>query len=94
MKILQEPDIEVDENGTLDLSMKKAKTDDTLSPEPSSSSYSSSQQVGVTSQDHSRAEWEEPLDFTKSSDVKEEDEEEVLTTSTPVFYIRTDLYSL
>uniref|UniRef100_A0A8C7ZJX3 Myelin transcription factor 1a n=1 Tax=Oryzias sinensis TaxID=183150 RepID=A0A8C7ZJX3_9TELE len=31
----KESDIEVDENGTLDLSMKKAKTDDTPSPEPS-----------------------------------------------------------
>ncbi|XP_011471320.1 myelin transcription factor 1 isoform X2 [Oryzias latipes] len=73
----KESDIEVDENGTLDLSMKKAKTDDTPSPEPSSSSYTSSQPVGVTSQEHTHDDWEGPLDFTKSTEVKEEDEEEM-----------------
>lgn len=76
----QESDIEVDENGTLDLSMKKTKREDMQSPEASSSSSSSSQILGPTvSQGHSQPEWEGPLDFTKSSGVKEEDHEEVLT---------------
>ncbi|KAM6924953.1 polycomb group protein ASXL1 [Xenentodon cancila] len=74
----KESDIEVDENGTLDLSMKKAKKDGMQSPEPSSSSSSSSQHVGATlPQGHAQPEWEEPLDFTKTGGVKEEDHEEV-----------------
>ncbi|KAM6982899.1 myelin transcription factor 1-like isoform 2-T2 [Tautogolabrus adspersus] len=74
----KEPDIEVDENGTLDLSMKKTKREGMLLPEPSSSSSSSSQLIPASlSQGHSQPEWEGPLDFTKSSGVKEEDHEEV-----------------
>ncbi|KAG7220412.1 hypothetical protein INR49_018250 [Caranx melampygus] len=74
----KESDIEVDENGTLDLSMKKTKKEGMQSPEPSSSSSSSSQHVGATlSQGHTQPEWEGPLDFTKPSGVKEEDHEEV-----------------
>ncbi|XP_047242969.1 myelin transcription factor 1 isoform X2 [Girardinichthys multiradiatus] len=69
--------IEVDENGTLDLSMKKNKREDTLSPEPSCSLPSSSQLVGALSQDHSQSDWDGPLDYTKPSEVKEEDHEEV-----------------
>lgn len=75
---MQESDIEVDENGTLDLSMKKTKREGMQSPEPSSSSSSSSQHVGaVLSQVHTQSDWDSPLDFTKSSEVKEEDHEEV-----------------
>ncbi len=78
---LQETDIEVDENGTLDLSMKKTKREGMQPPEPSSSSSSSSQHIGTTlSQGHTQPEWEGPLDFTKPSGVKEEDHEEVLTS--------------
>uniref|UniRef100_A0AAY5F2E2 Myelin transcription factor 1 domain-containing protein n=1 Tax=Electrophorus electricus TaxID=8005 RepID=A0AAY5F2E2_ELEEL len=43
----KESDIEVDENGTLDLSMKKPKREGVRSPDPSSSSSSSSQQHGL-----------------------------------------------
>lgn len=72
----------MDENGTLDLSMKKTKREGMQSPEPSSSSSSSSQYVGPTlSQGYTQPEWEGPLDFTKPSGVKEEDHEEVLYTS-------------
>uniref|UniRef100_A0A8C3AS74 Myelin transcription factor 1 n=1 Tax=Cyclopterus lumpus TaxID=8103 RepID=A0A8C3AS74_CYCLU len=75
-------DIEVDENGTLDLSMKKTKKEGVQPPEPSSSSSSSSLHVGATlSQSHTQPEWEEPLDFTKSGGVKEEDHEEVEFTA-------------
>ena len=71
----------MDENGTLDLSMKKAKKDGMQSPEPSSSSSSSSLHVGATlPQGHAQPEWEEPLDFTKTGGVKEEDHEEVENT--------------
>lgn len=78
LSILQESDIEVDENGTLDLSMKKTKREGVLPAEPSSSSSSSSQQMGASvSQGHTQPEWEEPLDFTKQSGLKEEDHEEV-----------------
>lgn len=74
----QESDIEVDENGTLDLSMKKTKREGTQPPEPQSSSSSSSQHIGAPlPQSHIQPEWEEPLDFTKQSGVKEEDHEEV-----------------
>lgn len=69
----------MDENGTLDLSMKKTKREGLQPPEPSSSSSSSSQPAGAPlSQGLAQPEWEEPLDFTKSSSVKEEDHEEVL----------------
>nr|XP_040049054.1 myelin transcription factor 1 isoform X1 [Gasterosteus aculeatus aculeatus] len=78
----KESDIEVDENGTLDLSMKKTKREGAQPPEPSSSSSSSSQHIGATlSQSHTQPEWEGPLDFTKSSGVKEEDHEEVEYTA-------------
>ncbi|XP_076874543.1 myelin transcription factor 1 isoform X3 [Brachyhypopomus gauderio] len=77
----KESDIEVDENGTLDLSMKKPKNEGVRSPDPSSSSSSSSQQQGVTSPHSSHAykveEWEGPLDYTKTSRQKEEEPEEV-----------------
>ncbi|KAL0157993.1 hypothetical protein M9458_046069, partial [Cirrhinus mrigala] len=73
-------DIEVDENGTLDLSMKKPKRDGVRSPDPSSSSSSSSQHHGVTSPHSSHTykqeEWEGPLDYTKSNRQKEEEPEE------------------
>lgn len=68
----------MDENGTLDLSMKKTKREATQPPEPQSSSSSSSQHIGAPlPQSHIQPEWEEPLDFTKQSGVKEEDHEEV-----------------
>lgn len=74
----QESDIEVDENGTLDLSMKKTKRDGVQASDPPSSSSSSSQPTAATlSQGHSQPEWEEPLDFTTQSGVKEEEHEEV-----------------
>ncbi|KAA0707220.1 Myelin transcription factor 1 [Triplophysa tibetana] len=76
----KDTDIEVDENGTLDLSMKKPKTEGVRSPEPSSPSSSSSQHHGVTSPHSSHTykqeEWEGPLDYTKSNQQKEEDEPE------------------
>ncbi|XP_070825638.1 myelin transcription factor 1 isoform X2 [Chaetodon trifascialis] len=72
----KESDIEVDENGTLDLSMKKTKREGIQPPEPSPSSSSSSQQATL-SQGHTQSEWEGPLDFTKQSGVKEEEHEEV-----------------
>ncbi|XP_077568968.1 myelin transcription factor 1-like isoform X5 [Stigmatopora nigra] len=79
----EEPDIEVDENGTLDLSIKKNKRESVQSPEPSSSSSSSSQHtIGVLSQGHTQPEWEEPLDFTKPSEVKEDGQDEVDYTAT------------
>ncbi|XP_054464907.1 myelin transcription factor 1 [Anoplopoma fimbria] len=78
----KESDIEVDENGTLDLSMKKTKREGLQPPEPSSSSSSSSQHIGAPlSESHAQPEWEGPLDFTKSSGVKEEDHEEVEYTA-------------
>lgn len=71
----------MDENGTLDLSMKKTKREGVQPPEPPSSSSSSSQHIGATvSQGHTPPEWEGPIDFTKPSGVKEEDHEEVLVT--------------
>ena len=76
----QDPDIEVDENGTLDLSMKKPiKSEGMQSPVPSSSSSSSSQNLGgrTSTQSHTQAEWEGPLDFTKPSGQKEEEQDEV-----------------
>ncbi|XP_073795289.1 myelin transcription factor 1 isoform X13 [Danio rerio] len=78
-------DIEVDENGTLDLSMKKPKREGVRSPDPSSSSSSSSQHHGVTSPHSSHTykqeEWEGPLDYTKSNRQKEEEPEEVEYTT-------------
>lgn len=66
----------MDENGTLDLSMKKTKREDVQSPEPSGSS--SSQHTGATvSQGLTQPEWEEPLDLVKSSGVQDEDHDEV-----------------
>uniref|UniRef100_A0A1A8V6C7 Myelin transcription factor 1a n=1 Tax=Nothobranchius furzeri TaxID=105023 RepID=A0A1A8V6C7_NOTFU len=77
----KESDIEVDENGTLDLSMKKTKREDVQSPEPSPSSSSSSQHAGPTlSQGHTQADWECPQDFTKSTEVNDhevKDDEEM-----------------
>uniref|UniRef100_A0A3P8ZNF5 Myelin transcription factor 1 domain-containing protein n=1 Tax=Esox lucius TaxID=8010 RepID=A0A3P8ZNF5_ESOLU len=77
---LQEMDIEVDENGTLDLSMKKpVKREGMQSPDPSSSSSSSSSQHpgGIpSSQSQPQEEWEVPLDFTKPNCPKEEEEQE------------------
>uniref|UniRef100_A0AAR2M0Q4 Myelin transcription factor 1 domain-containing protein n=1 Tax=Pygocentrus nattereri TaxID=42514 RepID=A0AAR2M0Q4_PYGNA len=74
-------EIEVDENGTLDLSMKKLKREGVRSPDPSSSSSSFSQQHGVTSPHSGHSykveEWEGPLDYTKTSRQKEEEPEEV-----------------
>ncbi|KAM9445461.1 myelin transcription factor 1 isoform 5-T5 [Clarias gariepinus] len=74
-------DIEVDENGTLDLSMKKPKREGVRSPDPSSSSSSSSQQQGVTSPHSGHTykieEWEGPIDYTKTTRQKEEEPEEV-----------------
>uniref|UniRef100_A0A8C2AV85 Myelin transcription factor 1a n=1 Tax=Cyprinus carpio TaxID=7962 RepID=A0A8C2AV85_CYPCA len=78
-------DIEVDENGTLDLSMKKPKREGVRSPDPSSSSSSSSHHHGVTSPHSSHTykqeEWEGPLDYTKSNRQKEEEPEEVEYTT-------------
>lgn len=89
---LQEADIEVDENGTLDLSMKKSiKREGSVSgtspgvrsPDPSSSSSSSLQPgggSGVTSPNlhsYKQEEWEGPLDYTKPNRQREEDMDEV-----------------
>lgn len=79
---LKESDIEVDENGTLDLSMKKTKKEGEKPSESSTSSSTSSSQhvVPVLPQGHANPEWEEPLDFTKPSELKEENHEEVPLT--------------
>lgn len=86
---LQDMDIEVDENGTLDLSMKKPmKREGSLSgtspgvrsPDPSSSSSSSVHHSGMTSPNllaYKQEEWEGPLDYTKPNRQREEDVEEV-----------------
>lgn len=89
---LQEADIEVDENGTLDLSMKKSiKREGSVSgaspgvrsPDPSSSSSSSLQPgggSGVTSPNlhtYKQEEWEGPLDYTKPNRQREEELDEV-----------------
>lgn len=89
---LQEADIEVDENGTLDLSMKKSiKREGSVSgaspgvrsPDPSSSSSSSLQPgggSGVTSPNlhsYKQEEWEGPLDYTKPNRQREEEMDEV-----------------
>ncbi|KAG7472339.1 hypothetical protein MATL_G00107730 [Megalops atlanticus] len=88
-------DIEVDENGTLDLSMKKPiKREGSLSctspgvrsPDPSSSS--SSQHPGSSdmtspqsSHTYKQDEWEGPLDYTKPNRQREEDLEEMEQTA-------------
>ncbi|KAM6977385.1 myelin transcription factor 1-like isoform 2-T2 [Aplochiton taeniatus] len=85
--------IEVDENGTLDLSMKKpikhegsvsGASPGLLSPDPSSSSSSSSLHHGGSSGMTSphlghayKQEWEGPLDYTKPNRQREEDMEEM-----------------
>ncbi|XP_076023280.1 myelin transcription factor 1 isoform X2 [Genypterus blacodes] len=89
----KEMDIEVDENGTLDLSMKKPiKREGSLSgaspgvrsPDPSSSSSSSLHHggsSGMTSPNHGHAykqeEWEGPLDYTKPNRQREEEMDEI-----------------
>lgn len=85
----KESDIEVDENGTLDLSMKKTKKEGEKPSESStSSSTSSSQHIGpVLPQGHSQPEWEEPLDFTKPSELKEENHEEVPPNTDCIFLL-------
>ncbi|XP_056130208.1 LOW QUALITY PROTEIN: myelin transcription factor 1 [Lampris incognitus] len=86
-------DIEVDENGTLDLSMKKPiKREGSLSgasigvrsPDPSSSSSSSLHHggsSGMTSphlgHGYKQEEWEGPLDYTKPNRQREEDLDEM-----------------
>ncbi|KAM4610640.1 LOW QUALITY PROTEIN: myelin transcription factor 1 [Polymixia lowei] len=89
----KEMDIEVDENGTLDLSMKKPiKREGSLSgaspgvrsPDPSSSSSSSLHHggsSGMTSPHlghaYKQEEWEGPLDYTKPNRQREEEMEEM-----------------
>lgn len=86
-------DIEVDENGTLDLSMKKPiKHEGSLSgtspgvrsPDPSSSSSSLHHggSSGMTSPNlhaYKQEEWEGPLDYTKPNRQREEEMDEVST---------------
>lgn len=89
-------DIEVDENGTLDLSMKKPiKREGSLSgtspgvrsPDPSSSSSSSLHHggnSGMTSpniQAYKQEDWEGPLDYTKPCRQREEELDEVSANS-------------
>uniref|UniRef100_A0AAQ5ZKZ5 Myelin transcription factor 1 domain-containing protein n=1 Tax=Amphiprion ocellaris TaxID=80972 RepID=A0AAQ5ZKZ5_AMPOC len=88
----KEMDIEVDENGTLDLSMKKPiKREGSLSgtspgvrsPDPSSSSSSSLHHggsSGMTSPNllsYKQEEWEGPLDYTKPNRQREEELDEM-----------------
>uniref|UniRef100_A0A087YDQ9 Myelin transcription factor 1b n=1 Tax=Poecilia formosa TaxID=48698 RepID=A0A087YDQ9_POEFO len=88
----QEMDIEVDENGTLDLSMKKpikregsvsGTSPGVRSPDPSSSSSSSfhhSGNSGMTSPNihtYKQEDWEGPLDFTKPNRQREEETDEM-----------------
>ncbi|KAM7404208.1 hypothetical protein PAMP_011575 [Pampus punctatissimus] len=88
----EEMDIEVDENGTLDLSMKKPiKREGSLSgtspgvrsPDPSSSSSSSLHHggnSGMTSPNlhtYKQEEWEGPLDYTKPNRQREEEMDEM-----------------
>lgn len=93
MHCLQEMDIEVDENGTLDLSMKKPiKREGSLSgtspgvrsPDPSSSSSSLHHggNSGMTSPSihtYKQEDWEGPLDYTKPNRQREEEMDEVST---------------
>ncbi|TKS76921.1 Myelin transcription factor 1 [Collichthys lucidus] len=87
----KEMDIEVDENGTLDLSMKKPiKREGSLSgtspgvrsPDPSSSSSSLHHggSSGMTSPNlhaYKQEEWEGPLDYTKPNRQREEEMDEM-----------------
>ncbi|XP_040909546.1 myelin transcription factor 1 isoform X2 [Toxotes jaculatrix] len=88
----KEMDIEVDENGTLDLSMKKpfkregslsATSPGVRSPDPSSSSSSSlhhSGSSGMTSPNlhaYKQEDWEGPLDYTKPNRQREEEMDEM-----------------
>ncbi|XP_042348100.1 myelin transcription factor 1 isoform X2 [Plectropomus leopardus] len=88
----KEMEIEVDENGTLDLSMKKPiKREGSLSgtspgvrsPDPSSSSSSSLHHggsSGMTSPNlhsYKQEEWEGPLDYTKPNRQREEEMDEM-----------------
>uniref|UniRef100_A0A3P8UX33 Myelin transcription factor 1 n=1 Tax=Cynoglossus semilaevis TaxID=244447 RepID=A0A3P8UX33_CYNSE len=94
-KVSREMDIEVDENGTLDLSMKKSfKREGSLSatspgvrsPDPSSSSSSSLHHggnSGMTSPNvhaYKQEDWEGPLDYTKPNRQREEEVDEVSGT--------------
>ncbi|KAM8864721.1 myelin transcription factor 1-like isoform 2-T2 [Spinachia spinachia] len=86
--------IEVDENGTLDLSMKKpikregslsAASPGVRSPDPSSSSSSLHHggSSGMTSPHlhaYKQEEWEGPLDYTKSNRQREEETDEMENT--------------
>lgn len=95
----QEMDIEVDENGTLDLSMKKpikregsvsGTSPGVRSPDPSSSSSSSfhhSGNSGMTSPNlhtYKQEDWEGPLDFTKPNRQREEETDEVSAIKRPL----------
>uniref|UniRef100_A0A8C6NVM6 Myelin transcription factor 1 n=1 Tax=Nothobranchius furzeri TaxID=105023 RepID=A0A8C6NVM6_NOTFU len=95
------PQIKVDENGTLDLSMKKPiKREGSLSgtspgvrsPDPSSSSSSSSlHHSGMTSPNlhaHKQEDWDGPLDFTKPSRQREEEVDEMEHTG--LSYVSSD----
>ncbi|XP_051961506.1 myelin transcription factor 1-like isoform X2 [Xyrauchen texanus] len=77
----KEMEINVDENGTLDLSMKKPMREGVRSPDQSSTSSSSSHHQGVISPHSSHTniqeEWEGPLDYTKSNRQKEDEPDEV-----------------
>ncbi|KAJ8412303.1 hypothetical protein AAFF_G00145700 [Aldrovandia affinis] len=84
----KDTDIEVDENGTLDLSMKKPVKQDSSSlrsSDPSSSSSSSSSLAPggssmtppLSGHAHQAEEWEGPLDYTKPNRQREEMPEEV-----------------
>lgn len=99
-------DIEVDENGTLDLSMKKPmKREGSLSgtspgvrsPDPSSSSSSSVHHSGMTSPNllaYKQEEWEGPLDYTKPNRQREEDVEEVRACKSARVLVPTNLLML
>uniref|UniRef100_A0A8C7JCC2 Myelin transcription factor 1 n=1 Tax=Oncorhynchus kisutch TaxID=8019 RepID=A0A8C7JCC2_ONCKI len=70
-------DIEVDENGTLDLSMKKPiKMEGMQSPDPCSSSSSQHPGDVPSSQGHLQEVLEVPLDFTKPNCPKEKEEQD------------------
>ncbi|KTF74892.1 hypothetical protein cypCar_00033308 [Cyprinus carpio] len=78
-------DIEVDENGTLDLSMKTTGAEGVRSPDTLLLSHISQHTIGVPShhcQPHYQKEGVEgPLDYTKSNRQKEEEPEEVEYTT-------------
>ncbi|XP_041859155.1 myelin transcription factor 1 isoform X2 [Melanotaenia boesemani] len=100
----KEMDIEVDENGTLDLSMKKpikregsvsGTSPGVRSPDPSSSSSSSLHHggnSGMTSPNlhaYKQEDWEGPLDFTKPNRQREEEADELEHTGQS--YVSSDL---